>query len=135
MDSEREVGGAGGSRQDSYKPHCQAKEFGLDPKNTGSLWRALNRAVTPSHLCFGKVLLAGKISGETRWEAPYRPRWRGLPWSGGMEGRLLLKAGTQWQQMPRGQRAPEPLGNRESPSTAGEQGLRAGRALSPFRLL
>lgn len=87
--------------------------------------------MTLSVLYFKKVLQAGKISGQTHWETPTGPGRRGLPWNPRMflaQGRGSVAAETQRPESPR---AP----GEGSPSVAGERGLRAGRARSPFRLL
>ena len=59
--------------------------------------------MTLSGLYFKKVLQAGKISGRL-------PLVLGGGSCPGIGGCFWLKAGVQWQQRPKGQRAPEPLG-------------------------
>ena len=63
--------------------------------------------MTLSGLYFKKVLQAGKISGQTHWDTPTGPGQRVLPWNRRM---FLAQGRGQWQQRPKGQRVPEPLG-------------------------
>lgn len=91
--------------------------------------------MTLSGLYFKKVLQAGKISGQTCGEAPTGPGRRGLPWSWGMADVFGSRQGFRGSKDPEA-REPQSRWGRESPSVAGEQGTRAGRAVhSPFRLL
>lgn len=120
-------------RQDSYRPHCQAKDVGLDPKSTGSLWRALNRAVTPSCLCFWEGPAGRKDQKQTSWEAPQVPGREACSRdvTQGRGSRATKALSPEGPGAPREQRIPQ--------SGRGGRGLRPGRAwlwvaLGPFDL-